>query len=102
MKRRILALAGGTALAAAALTPTGAQGAATLGNTAQRAAAACSIWLGSVTPEGAHTSSRVVATAPPSVQGLLTTQYVFGPGQVRLSSRFVSEPDIAGLDRYGF
>jgi hypothetical protein len=63
------------------------------------------VWLGSVTPTGAHTSSRVTATAPPSVQNPVTTDRPFGPGQVRFSARFVQEPDVAGPVRtglYGF
>jgi hypothetical protein len=69
------------------------------------AAAPCSVWLGSVTPTGAHTSSMVTATAPPSVQNQVTTSGPFGAGQVRFSARFVQEADIAGPVRsglYGF
>jgi hypothetical protein len=102
MKRRILALVGGTALAAAALTPTAAQGAVTSGNTAQRAAVACEIWLGSVTGAGAHTLSQPTATTPPTVPNHWATDGVFKPGQVRLSARAVIDPNATHFDNFGY
>ncbi len=102
MKRRMVAWAGGAALTAAALTPAAAQGAATPGTTAQRAAAACGIWQGSVTATGQHTSSRPTATTPPTVLGKQVTNGVFKPGQIRLSARITSEPDVGGPLRYGY
>ena len=102
MKRRIVALVGGTALAAAALTSTAAQGAVT-GNTAQRAAVvACEIWLGSVTSAGAHTMADLIATTPPTVPNQWVTDGVFKPGQVRLSARTVLDPKATHFDNYGY
>ena len=105
MKRRMVVWAGGAALAAAALTPAAAQGAETsgrAGTTGQRAAAVCEIWQGSVTASGQHTSSDVAATTPPSVLDQRITERAFQPGQIRLSARTTSEPNVAGPDRYGY
>jgi hypothetical protein len=102
MKRRMVAWAGGAALAAAALTPAAAQGAVTPGTTAQRSAAACEIWQGSVTATGQHTFSEPTATTPPTVTHRKTISGVFKPGQVRLSARMTNEPDTAGPSRYGY
>jgi hypothetical protein len=69
--------------------------------TGRRAAAACGIWLGSVTSAGGHTFSVPTASTPPSVRDSRTTAGVYAPGEVRFSSRFRAEPDIPGTVMYG-
>ncbi|WP_329005075.1 hypothetical protein OHA18_17005 [Kribbella sp. NBC_00709] len=95
MKRRITALAGGAALAAAALVPTNAQAAG------DSATAVCNVPLGSVTATGGQRNFTVTANLPPTIeQG--KTLAVYQPGQVRLSARQTSEPGPGGDDRYGY
>ncbi|NIK54999.1 hypothetical protein [Kribbella shirazensis] len=94
MFRRLTASAGGAVLTLVlgALVPGNAQaaGAAT--------AEACDVWLGSVTAAGAHRSTDVFATTPPTVQD---RQWggVYTPGLIRLSARQTHEPTPGGVQR---
>jgi hypothetical protein len=99
MKRRIAALAGGAALAAAALAPTAAHAGSTTAT--HTTATACDIWLGSVTAAGAHHSVDAYATTPPTVKQT-GTPGIYKPGQIRLSARQISEPAPEGNDYYGY
>jgi hypothetical protein len=65
---------------------------------AEGPAAACSLSAGSVTAAGAHTSARVTAGTPPTMSAPGSTAGVFAPGQARLSSTFVNEPSVGGVD----
>jgi hypothetical protein len=120
MNRRLTALislAGSAVLALAALMPAAAhaQGAAKPDPTKPGAkvpgtskkitaaqAAACFIWQGGVTANGGHHFADPTATTPPTNPDEWTTAGVYKPGQIRLSARQTSEPDISGTDRYGY
>ncbi|MFI5691554.1 hypothetical protein ACIA58_06920 [Kribbella sp. NPDC051586] len=92
------ALAGAVALSGAVLAPSAhATGAGT-----QSATAACGQVVGSVTAAGAHTGATVMAGTPPTTGAPGSTAGVFKPGQVRLSTTFVSEPSTGGVDRSGY
>jgi hypothetical protein len=86
------------ALGAAALAPA----AQATGATVEGAAAPCSASVGSVTAAGAHTATVVTAGTPPTAGTTYSTPNVFKPGQVRLSSTFESEPNVAGSDSSGY
>ena len=94
MMRAGLALAGATVLTTAVLAPSGS--ARVVG--AEGAAFACIMEVGSVTAGGDHTFKTVTAGAPPTVT-LVPKRAgtgVYAPGQVRLSTTFVNEPDAIG------
>ncbi|WP_433164030.1 hypothetical protein [Kribbella sp. CA-247076] len=63
----------------------------------EEASLACSMHVGTVTAGGDHTNHLVTAGSPPTMTVVLnrTASAVYAPGQVRLSSTFVAEPDIA-------
>jgi hypothetical protein len=65
---------------------------------AEGTAAACTMDVGSVTAAGDHTYRRITAGAPPSmaVVPVLAGTGVYAPGQVRLSTTFLNEPDASG------
>jgi hypothetical protein len=95
----VTSIAGVAALTAAAFVPT-AQAADT---TSGAASEACRIGVGSVAPSGVQTGATVTAGTPPT----MTTPGADGPsvfpaGQVRLSSTFEAEPNVAGVDRSGY
>ncbi|WP_410786887.1 hypothetical protein [Kribbella sp. C-35] len=72
-------------------------------STAQAATEACTLWTGSVAPEGYQKSAVVTAGKPPTMTppgGV--GPVVFPAGQVRLSSTFEAEPNVAGVDRSGY
>ena len=97
-RRFAAALAGTVALGGAVLAPSAhATGAGT-----QNATAACTEDVGSVTAAGAHTGATVTAGTPPTTSAPGSTAGVFKPGQVRLSTTFVSEPSTGGVDRSGY
>ncbi len=99
MRRRIIsALAGAVVLGAGAFTPA----AQATGAAGEGAAAACSLSVGSVTAAGAHTSAEVTAGTPPTMSAPSSTPGVFAPGQARLSSSFVFEPSVGGVDHSGW
>ncbi|HEY3557043.1 MAG TPA: hypothetical protein VGL05_06260 [Kribbella sp.] len=104
MKRKIMALAGGAALAISALAPAAA-GAATVKppkpTVRAGTTAACEMPLGSVDANGSQVSTGVTANTPPTATDPFRTTGVYAPGAVRLSSRFSSVPNIAGADEYG-
>ena len=114
MKRRMVAWAGSTALAVAALAPAAAHaqgpkptdpGAIVPGTSKKitaAAAQACYVWQGSVTASGQHGFADPTATTPPTVPNKWATDGVFKPGQIRLSARTTIEPNISGTDRYGY
>jgi hypothetical protein len=98
MKRRstFACLAGTVALTAAAFVPTAHAA-------PQSATEACWTSLGSVDPAGAQTAATVTAGKPPTMKGSgPVDEPVFPPGQVRLSSTWVTEPNVAGFDRSGY
>jgi hypothetical protein len=98
MKRRstFACLAGTLALTAAAFVPTAHAA-------PQSATEACAVGLGSVDAAGAQTSSGVTAGTPPTIKGpTAVDEPVFPPGQVRLSSVWEIEPNVAGFDRSGY
>ncbi len=98
MKRRstFACLAGTVALTAAAFVPTAHA-------VPQAATEACWVSLGSVDPAGAQTGASVTAGKPPTMKGPSPVdEPVFPPGQVRLSSTWVTEPNVAGFDRSGY
>ncbi|MFG1906616.1 hypothetical protein [Kribbella sp. NPDC048928] len=108
MKRKIMALAGGAALAISALAPATAGAAGTAGvakppkpTVRAGTTAACEMPLGSVDANGAHVSTGITANTPPTATNPFKTTGVYAPGAVRLSSRFSSVPNIAGADEYG-
>ncbi|MFI5710321.1 hypothetical protein [Kribbella sp. NPDC051620] len=92
-----LALAGVAALTTAALAAP-AQAAKT---SATSAAAACRLSAGSVTAAGAQTTSTVGGLPPVKTPSNIA-HGVYQPGKVRVSSYFISEPNIAGLDIFGY
>jgi hypothetical protein len=105
MKTKTAAALGAAALAMGVLPATAAT-AGTTGATAAAsttsAAAACLLSLGSVTSGGDHARQNISSTAPPTTSGrAITTAGVYPDGQPRLSSYFIAEPDIAGLDISG-
>jgi hypothetical protein len=103
MKRKMMLLAGGTALALSLLVPT-AEAAKPVGpKPTVRAGTAtpCGIALGSVDATGAQVSVGVTASNPPTATKPFRTTDVYAPGAVRLSSRFATVPNIAGADEYG-
>ncbi|MEU4288866.1 hypothetical protein AB0E63_11650 [Kribbella sp. NPDC026596] len=114
MQRRMVAWAGSAVLAVGALAPAAAYArgpnpigpGATVPGTNKKitaaAAEACWVWLGSVTATGQHGSSDPTATVPPTVPDKGATDGVYQPGQIRLSARQTVEPNIAGIDRYGY
>ncbi|MFF0338696.1 hypothetical protein [Kribbella sp. NPDC004875] len=117
MNPRLTALAGSAVLALTALLPAAAhaQGAAKPDPTKPGAkvpgtsrkitaaqAAACFVWNGGVTATGAHRFADPTATTPPTVPDDWSTAGVYKPGQVRLSARQTTEPDISGTDRSGY
>jgi hypothetical protein len=58
---------------------------------------------GSVTPAGVQTTAEVTAGTPPTMTGPSAVgPAAFPPGQVRLSSTFEAEPNVAGIDRTGY
>jgi hypothetical protein len=58
---------------------------------------------GAVTPAGVQTTAEVTAGTPPTMTGPSAVgPAAFPPGQVRLSSTFEAEPNVAGVDRTGF
>jgi hypothetical protein len=64
--------------------------------------AACSLVLGSVTSGGDHTRQSIISTSPPATSARETVaEGLFADGEVRLSSYYVAEPDIPGLDISG-
>jgi hypothetical protein len=98
VKRRnaVFSLAGAVVLTAAAFVPSAEA-------TETAAAEACSMNPGSVTPAGTQTGAKITAGTPPT----MTTPGTVGPpvfpaGQVRLSSTFEAEPNVAGVDRSGY
>jgi len=93
----IYSLAGAAALTATAFTTPG----YATGATAEGTAGACSLGTESITATGGDTGSMVTATKPPS-QDSGTTAGIFQPGQVRLASNFIHEPNIAGMDVSGW
>ncbi|MGW5191579.1 hypothetical protein ACWEOO_20185 [Kribbella sp. NPDC004138] len=98
MKRRstFACLAGTVALTAATFVPTAHAA-------PQAATEACTLGLGSVDAAGAQTSAGVTAGMPPTMKGpTAVDEPVFPPGKVRLSSTWVTEPNVAGFDRSGY
>jgi hypothetical protein len=83
--------------AAALVVPTQAGVAA-----AEGTAAACSLMAEAVTATGDDTESVVTASTPPSKRLTSTVVGVYQPGQVRLATTFVHEPDIPGMDVSGW
>jgi hypothetical protein len=93
--RRFLAIAGTAVLAVAGFS-------APADAAVEGSAAACELTVGSVTAAGAHASSWVTATTPPTMRYSGGGAGVYQPGQVRLSTTFIREPNIAGTDIYGW
>ncbi|WP_350279502.1 hypothetical protein [Kribbella sp. HUAS MG21] len=84
-----------TGLVLAALAPANAQAAPVA------VAEVCEVALGSVTAAGAHRSTNVVATTPPTVRDRQLAG-VYKPGLIRLSARQTQEPSPGGAERYGY
>lgn len=89
MWRRVIGTGCGIVLAAGLMPPA----AQATGTTGTAATAPCTVWSGSVTAAGAHTSrhaSAISVTEHPMVQG------VYAPEKVRLSSHFEDYPGSGG------
>ncbi|WP_238162811.1 hypothetical protein [Kribbella capetownensis] len=92
-------MAGASVLAAAAVLGAPAEaGVAAM----EGAAAACSLVAESITATGTDAGSVITATTPPSKRATGTTPGIFEPGQVRLATTFIHEPNIAGVDVSGW
>jgi hypothetical protein len=117
MNRRLTALTGSAVLALAALIPAAAHAhgaakpdptkpGATVPGTSRKITAAqanaCFVWQGGVDFAGGHHFSTPTATTPPAVLDDWGTPGVYKSGAVRLSARQTMEPDIDGLDNYGY
>ncbi|WP_427891797.1 hypothetical protein ACQHIV_04110 [Kribbella sp. GL6] len=100
MKHRgkVAAVIGAVALSATAFVPA----AHANGQVQQRTAAACSLTAGSITTSGAHAGADVTAGTPPTMSAPGSEPKIFAPGAVRLSSSFVAEPNVGGVDRSGY
>ncbi|MEV5960746.1 hypothetical protein AB0L70_03225 [Kribbella sp. NPDC051952] len=100
MKRRKMVglVAGVVALAGAALAPA----AQATGTTTAGATAACTTRVGSVTAAGGHSAADVIAGTPPTMTKPGVEPGVYPPGKVRVSTQFIAEPNVAGVDRYGY
>ncbi|MFI7059980.1 hypothetical protein ACIBL3_03270 [Kribbella sp. NPDC050124] len=61
-------------------------------------AAACNLGIQSVNTAGDQPGNTVEASTPPSMRSTGITDGVYQPGQVRLSTTAVFEPNIAGTD----
>jgi len=96
IKRAGLAAAAAVLLTTALTPPAQAQVA-----TAEGTAATCTMDVGSVTTAGDHTYRRITAGSPPTIAAIprRVATGVYAPGQVRLSSTFVNEPDLG--DQFG-
>ena len=99
MKRRasVSALLGAAALGAAALTPSAHAATRTVSE-------ACRMNPGAVTAAGEQVGFTVTAGSPPSMTkpGSDDGPAPFPAGQVRLSSTFEAEPNVAGTDHAGY
>ncbi|NIK55408.1 hypothetical protein [Kribbella shirazensis] len=86
-------MVGMAVLLTTAITPPAQARVATAGGTA----VTCTMDVGSVTASGDHTYRRVTAGTPPTMAVVpnRVAKGVYAPGQVRLSSTFVNEPDVA-------
>jgi hypothetical protein len=93
MMNRAVGLTAVAGLVLTALVPAQTAGAAT--------AEACDVWLGSVTAAGAHRSTDVFATTPPTVEDRQWAG-VYKPGLIRLSARQTHEPMPGGVQRNGY
>ncbi|TCC52931.1 hypothetical protein E0H75_04080 [Kribbella capetownensis] len=69
---------------------------------AEGTAAACSLMTEAVTAPGDAMESVVTASTPPSKQLTSTVTGVYQPGQVRLATTVVHEPDIPGIEVSGW
>jgi hypothetical protein len=68
--------------------------------TAEGTAATCTMDAGSVTAAGNHTYRRITAGSPPTIAAvpqMRVTTGVYAPGQVRLSTSFLNEPDTGAV-----
>jgi hypothetical protein len=87
-----LVVAGAAVLGMTALTPPARAGVAV----AEGTTATCTMDVGSVTASGDHTKHRVTAGTPPTMTVVPNQSGtgVYSPGQVRLSSTFVAQPEL--------